>query len=138
MDKQDELIGKLVLVHPELPNDPENRKNMIGTIVSADLERDDIMVSFEKGRPGLFSTDALLVLRDPGEMQRDADTDRDAMPWWEYKEIEEIIELVVYQDIGMNETALRIAQESSPDTLMYTLESLRSALGLARKQAFSR
>jgi len=58
----DELKGKLVLVHPGLTHDPAGRQNEIGIIVNSDLAIDDVIVSFEDNEYASFTSDALLVL----------------------------------------------------------------------------
>ena len=58
----DELTGKLVLVHPGLTHDPAGRQNEIGIIVNSDLADDNILVSFQDNGYASFSSDALLVL----------------------------------------------------------------------------
>jgi len=58
----DELNGKLVLVHPGLTHDPAGRQNEIGIIVNSDLADDNILVSFQDNGYASFSSDALLVL----------------------------------------------------------------------------
>lgn len=63
MKPTDELTGTLVLVHPELPDDPAKRQGQVGIITGADLENDDVFVSFGKGEQALYSTDALLVFK---------------------------------------------------------------------------
>jgi hypothetical protein len=63
MKPSDELTGTLVLVHPELSDDPASRQGQIGIITGADLENDDVFVSFGKGEQALYSTDALLVFK---------------------------------------------------------------------------
>ena len=63
MKPTDELTGMLVLVHPELTQDPANNQGKIGIITGAELEQDDVYVSFGKGEQALYSTDALLVFK---------------------------------------------------------------------------
>src|ERR1022692_3213405 len=58
----DELTGKLVLVHPGLTHDPAGRQNEIGIIVNSDLADDAILVSFQDNEYASFTSDALLVL----------------------------------------------------------------------------
>ena len=48
MNKHDELSGTFVLVHPDLINDPADKKNQIGIISTAELENDNVVVSFGK------------------------------------------------------------------------------------------
>ena len=58
----DELNGKLVLVHPGLTHDPAGRQNEIGIIVNSDLVADDVIVSFQDNEYASFTSDALLLL----------------------------------------------------------------------------
>jgi len=51
----DELKGLVVLVHPDLVNDPVNRQNQVGVISHADLMNDDIFVRFD-GEQGLYAS----------------------------------------------------------------------------------
>jgi len=62
----EQLAGTLVLVHPELPDDPAGRQNAIGSIAHTDLLNDDVFVSFRDGVKALYAPDALLVFL-PGE-----------------------------------------------------------------------
>jgi hypothetical protein len=63
MNPTNELTGVLVLVHPGLPQDPANRQGQVGMITGADLENDDVFVSFGQSQQALYSTDALLVFK---------------------------------------------------------------------------
>ena len=65
---KDELQGKLVLVHPDLTNDPAGKQNEIGVIKTSDLEQDDVFVSFDNGELSLYATDALLILKPANEI----------------------------------------------------------------------
>jgi hypothetical protein len=66
----EELQGTYVLIHPDLPDDPHKQEGQIGMIAYADLERDDFMISFEDGKHGLYTRDALLVLKMPDEVYK--------------------------------------------------------------------
>ena len=58
MNKHDELTGTFVLVHPQLLTDPAEKKNQIGIIASAEIENDNVIVSFGNEGQALFSADA--------------------------------------------------------------------------------
>lgn len=62
------LTGSLVLVHPELTSDPVSRQGHVGVIVGADLKSDSIAVSFGAAKLGVYSSDALMVLKDQSEL----------------------------------------------------------------------
>nr|WP_294791032.1 hypothetical protein [uncultured Mucilaginibacter sp.] len=68
MKPTDELTGMLVLVHPELSNDPANKQGKVGMITGAELDHDDVYVSFGKGEQALYSTDALLVFKPENDL----------------------------------------------------------------------
>src|SRR4051812_11804232 len=68
MKPTDELTGMLVLVHPELSEDPANKQGQVGMISGAQLENDDVFVSFGKGEQALYSTDALLVFKRENDL----------------------------------------------------------------------
>ncbi len=63
MNKYEELTGTFVLVNPDLPNDTAGMQNHIGIITEVEIENDNIYVSFGKLGQGIYSADALLVLR---------------------------------------------------------------------------
>ncbi len=62
-----EIQGTYTQVHPQL-DDPAGRQGQIGIITYADIEKDDIYVSFEKGGQALYSSDALLVMKKSNEI----------------------------------------------------------------------
>jgi hypothetical protein len=75
MNKQYELSGTVVLVRPSLVNDPDNKKNMVGVIVMASVENDNVLVDFGFEGHALFSINALLVLRKPDDIHSDVMND---------------------------------------------------------------
>lgn len=56
------LRDKVVMVHPTLTHDPVNMQGHMGTIVTVDVEKDEVMVRFKNQMLGLYSSDALLML----------------------------------------------------------------------------
>lgn len=63
MKPTDELTGTSVLVHPDLHDDPAQKQGEVGMVTGANLETDDIYVSFGKGENARYSTNALLVFK---------------------------------------------------------------------------
>ncbi|MEB0249897.1 hypothetical protein QN344_07100 [Mucilaginibacter sp. 5B2] len=63
MKPTDDLTGTSILVHPEFDDDPAQKKGQVGIVTSADLENDDIYVSFGKGENARYSSNALLVFK---------------------------------------------------------------------------
>lgn len=58
-----ELTDKLVLVHPELTIDPILKQGQTGIITHVIHDTDEVYVKFEDAVSGLYSADALLVVR---------------------------------------------------------------------------
>ena len=117
------FVNEPVLVHPQLENDPLKMKNKVGTIISIDLEHDNIIVSFgEEGR-AMFSTDALLVLREP-DLIMDAENDVTLMPFWDYEDIMGIITFAESARLDYRRFAIQLSQKN-PDAMEYTMNTLR-------------
>jgi hypothetical protein len=137
MNKQHELIGTLVLVHPNLTNDPADRKNQIGIISSVDLENDEIEVSFGFDGQSSFSTDALLVMRSSDEIEHDAANDVTLLPFYDYQDI---LDILMFMDSPLMVYRRHTIELSSkcPEVLEYTMHSLECELGLKRNKNLSR
>jgi hypothetical protein len=54
-----------VLVNHQLTDDPVYRQGEIGVITAAILNTDEFFVGFDDGQVGLYSADALLLLKQP-------------------------------------------------------------------------
>ena len=63
MKPTDELTGTSVLVHPDLDDDPARKQGQVGIITGANVDTDDVYVSFGKGENARYSTNALLVFK---------------------------------------------------------------------------
>lgn len=131
MNKYDELTGTLVLVHPHLVNDPAGKHNQIGMITSADLENDDIMVSFGKDGQGRYATDALMVFKKNSTIYFDMMKDATKMEVGDFKEIFRISMLL---DSGLTKDQ-RVAMElakNNPLALEYSMATIEEELGNQR------
>jgi hypothetical protein len=129
MTEQPELTGQPVLIHPRLTHDPFDKKNKIGVIISADFENNEITVDFGNEGRALFSTDSVLVLRDPEKIRSSADDDYTLMPIWDYGEIMNIASLVESGRADHRKYAVQLAQKD-PEIFDYILNSLRHELNL--------
>jgi len=137
MNEQNALAGTPVLVKPNLSNDPANKKNQVGVIVMASVEIDSLMVSFGFEGNAFFSTDALLILRKPDDIRRDALNDFTLLPFYDYADIIAIIELAESSSRAVQKEAVVLAMKS-PDVLEYTMVSLSTELGIKRSAGISR
>jgi hypothetical protein len=136
MNKQNELNGIAVLVKPTLIDDPDNKKNQVGVIVMTSVEDDNVMVSFGLNDHSFFPTDALLILRKPDNIRRDAQNDFTQLPFYDYADIISIVELAESSSRALRDEAVVLAMKS-PDVLEYTMVSLSTELGIKRNPGIS-
>lgn len=134
MNKHDELSGTFVLVHPQLLTDPAEKKNQIGIIASAEIENDNVVVSFGSEGQALFSADALLVLKKPGSIHFDTMQDHLKMNTHDFKDLLRVGMLANSNLTKDRRQAIEISRDN-PAVLAYSMASLEEELGL--KQDYS-
>lgn len=61
-------LPHLLLVHPDLKDDPVNKQGEIGFITAAILNTDEFYVGFDDNEVGFYSADALLTFKEPGDI----------------------------------------------------------------------
>jgi len=137
MNKHDELSGTLVLVHPQLLTDPAEKKNQIGIIASAEIENDNIIVSFGNEGQALFSTDALLVLKKPGSIHFDTMQDHLKMNAQDFKDLLRVGMLANSNLTKDHRQAIEISRDN-PAVLEYSMASLEEELGLKQDYSMGR
>ena len=141
MKPTDELTGMLVLVHPELTQDPANNQGKIGIITGAELEQDDVYVSFGKGEQALYSTDALLVFKPEKDLYTTIMTDaREAGPDV-FKTLFQINLMQQHGTTSVMKKAMEMVADNKilRDLSMDTLENrLANQLQQQQDQSFSR
>ncbi|MBS1532754.1 MAG: hypothetical protein JSU01_20800 [Bacteroidetes bacterium] len=126
-----------MLVRPDLTIDPANKKNEVGVIRSADLRHDNFVVRFSDGSEGLFSSDALLVLRDTNEIRRDADYDETLLFREDYFDIMEACFLAESCGLSGLRAAVELSQKC-PMALEYTMRPLNDELSLDQSKSIRR
>lgn len=137
MNKHDELSGTLVLVHPQLLTDPAEKKNQIGIIASAEIENDNVIVSFGNDGQALFSADALLVLKKPGSIHFDTMQDHLKMNAQNFKDLLRVGMLANSNLTKDHRQAIEISRDN-PAVLAYSMASLEEELGLKQDYSVSR
>ena len=137
MNKHDELSGTLVLVHPQLLTDPAEKKNQIGIIASAEIENDNVIVSFGNEGQALFSADALLVLKKPGSIHFDTMQDHLKMNAQDFKDLLRVGMLANSNLTKDHRQAIEISRDN-PAVLEYSMASLEEELGLKQDYSVSR
>ncbi|MEO6852210.1 MAG: hypothetical protein ABI166_16325 [Mucilaginibacter sp.] len=69
MKEHDEVqLPHLLLVHPDLKDDPVQKQGEIGFITAAILNTDEFYVGFDDHQVGFYSADALLTFKEPGDI----------------------------------------------------------------------
>lgn len=137
MNKHDELSGTLVLVHPQLLTDPAEKKNQIGIIASAEIENDNVIVSFGNDGQALFSADALLVLKKPASIHFDTMQDHLKMNTQSFKDLLRVGMLANSNLTKDHRQAIEISRDN-PAVLAYSMASLEEELGLKQDYSVSR
>lgn len=130
----EDLTGNLVMVHPKLENDPVNRQAQVGIIISADLAKDEVYVGFGNSPLGLYSTDALLVLKPHNELYNDILTHIKEMDTPDFKTLMEITLLQEKSSVNYLRDAMELAA-TNERTLAYSTVSLQDKLGLVREES---
>lgn len=129
----EDLTGNLVMVHPKLENDPVNRQAQVGIITSADLAKDKVYVGFGNSPLGLYSTNALLVLKPHNELYADILTHIKEMDTPDFKTLMEITLLQEKSSVNYLRDAMELAA-TNERTLAFSTVSLQDKLGLAREE----
>ena len=136
MNEHSELHGTLALVRPDLENDPNGQQGKIGIVNYVDM-KDDIYLSFNDGKEGIYSGDALLQLKGKNETLGAAMNNVSAMQLKDYKDLYKISLL---QDLGRGKDiwqALEIARDN-PDIWKDSLVGVDQAIGAKQTQLVGR
>lgn len=123
-----EIQGTYVQVHPQL-DDPVGRQGQIGMITYTDLEKDDVYISFEKGQQGLYSSDALLVMRKSNEIYGDTISKVSELSTPDFKMLLEISLKMQSSNAQEHRTALEMSL-TNETTRQFSQISLQERLGI--------
>jgi hypothetical protein len=93
----DQLINTPVMVHPELTHDPVNQQRNIGLINHIVYENDEVYVRFKPDITGVYSADALLLLRPPAQILASLKAGIEAM---DRRDIIELLNIYLLQESG--------------------------------------
>jgi len=133
MKTNEDLTGLLVMVHPDLQDDPAERQAQSGIITYADLKADDIYVSFGKNETGLYASNALLVMRNSNYIHREA-------LFYVQKLKTEDFKTLLQVSLKMDSACLKDQREAmqmaiSNDTVRgHSMRTLEAELGIKREQ----
>lgn len=138
LNPSDELIGQLVLVHPQLTSDPAGKSGQVGIITGTELENDNIYVGFGKRGQGLYGTDALLLLKPAAQIKDLLHEHQQELSVADYKALFQISLLQEFQQSTANtKTAMSLALQSETVRNL-SLRTVEDALGLSQHQNMER
>lgn len=109
--KNEDLTGALVLVHPELENDPAKKQGQIG-VLTYPREFNEMYVSFPGGGEGIYDADKLLRLKDKQAVFDDLMKNGSSM---EQNDFKAMYKIMLLQDRGTSRAtydALEIARDN--------------------------
>jgi hypothetical protein len=130
MINNEELTGTLVLVHPDLKEDPVKKQGQIGMLMYADQENDNMYVTFGQNERALYSSDALLVFQNPNDLYRQLLSDTQNIPIPDFKALMRI-NLLLDRATGPDTKAAMQLVAENPGTISRAMMSLQDKLGIA-------
>lgn len=133
----DNLHATLVMVHPDLKNDPLQNQ---GKIAVVNYDRDynhEVYVAFENGQNAVYHPAELLRLKDKQEVFNDLMANGTAMEPGDFKALYKIILLQERQTPKANLDALEIARDN-PGIWERALEAPKQNRSVELNKAFTR
>ena len=132
------MIGTLVLVHPNLTNDPAGKQGQVGIITDANLQDETIEVRFGKNGKGVYGTDALLLLRPSEQLKETLEQHKHDLPENDYKALFNISLLQEFKQSTSNiKSAMSLALQSETVRNL-SMETLEDRLKLQQHQSVER
>jgi len=134
--ENENLTGSLVLVHPELENDPLKKQGQIG-ILTYPRELHEMYVSFPGGAEGIYEWNNLLKLKGKQEIFDDLMKNGSAM---EQNDFKAMYKIMLLQDRGTSKgtiDALEIARDN-PGIWDRALEPLMQTEKINLEKAYTR
>lgn len=135
--KNQELLGTLVLVHPNLENHPAGREGDIGIVAYVDEPQNEIYLRFTDEAEAIYPSDAIFLLKDREQIFSRGSAATNTKTLNDYKDLFKIATL---QDLGRSTdiwNALEIARDN-PDIWAASLVSVQDTLGIKYNQYLGR
>lgn len=119
-----ELVNKLVMVHPRLTHDPVNQQGNVGIIAHVVPENDEIFVRFEDRTIGLYSKDALLIMKPPAFIFDQYSSGSLHFTYQELQTIKQVHQLVQSNENQLHRKAIKMLSqnEAAMDACMLSLQ----------------
>jgi hypothetical protein len=108
MENNNKLKGSIVMLRPELWEILADSKDVIGEIISADIDRDDFYVQYGKNSILLHSSDAVSVLKSYREIYDLLDNAPDHFSNNDLKDLQSLALLLEYGSAKHQRTAMEL------------------------------
>ncbi|MBD1395176.1 hypothetical protein [Mucilaginibacter glaciei] len=135
--KNESLNGTLVMVSPDLENDPAKGQGKIALVNYESLHDNEIYVAFDNGQEAVYHPDALLRLKGKEEILAELMDNGSEIRGDDYKDLYKITML---QDRGTAKAewqALEIAQQN-PRIKNAALEPAKPGIAIELQKSYSR
>jgi len=132
-----ELLGTLVLVHPDLEDHPAGREGDIGIVAYIDGQKNEIYLRFTDEAEAVYPSDALFLLKEREQIFPREGSGTNAATLNDYKDLYKIAML---QDMGRSTdiwNALEVARDN-PGVWQASLVSVEESLGLRNNRYVGR
>lgn len=123
----EELIGQVVMIHPDLTSDPAQRMGELA-VITASPEPDTIKVKFPDEQAALYGLDAVLVFKSPGEIYDHLEVSSD-MPKKDFRDLRNVALLLERGNSNHHRTAMEIIQQN-PDLKGSALRTLEEQFAM--------
>jgi len=124
-----EILGTLVLVHPNLENHPAGREGEIGIVSYVDARQNEIHLQFTDHAEAVYPSDALFLLKQKEQIFTKGSDATNAATLSAYKDLFKIATLM---EMGRSTDiwkALEVARDN-PEVWPASLVSVEESLGL--------
>lgn len=111
MNSSENLNGTLVLIDPELKNDPLKAQGQVGYIKYASQQRDEIYVGFTDGREAFYQPSELLRLKTRQELFEDLNNGA-FISFQDFKALYKVATLLDRETNLSNIQALEVARDN--------------------------
>ena len=111
-DNSEVQLPDYVLVNPRLTEDPVFRQGQVGVITAAILNTDEFIVGFDDSQVGLYSANALLLLKQPESIYEYMHQNAPSLSVDDFKALKNIALLLDYGTKSYMRTAMELVQKN--------------------------
>ena len=136
-DNSEVQLPDYVLVNPRLTEDPVFRQGQFGVITAAILNTDEFIVGFDDSQVGLYSANALLLLKQPESIYEYMHQNAPSLSVDDFKALKNIALLLDYGSKPYMRTAMELVQKNQ-NILDAATTGLDEYIGLNQSKGLKR